>query len=118
MRILFALIMTAFIGLGMSRGEEECHPDVIVVKTLTPNNDGVNDCFYIEFKKAPSNIKLKIFDRWGARMFETVKHNECWDGKLKDRKMPEGVYFWIISFRFSEDSEEFTCNGSFRLSRK
>jgi gliding motility-associated-like protein len=118
MKTLVALIMTAFLNFGMLEGNEGCNPNVIVPLSLTPNNDGIEDCFYIEFKQPPSNTKLKIFDRWGARMFETVKPNECWDGKLKDRKMPEGIYYWVISFRFTEEGEEFTCNGNFRLSRK
>ncbi|HYG50597.1 MAG TPA: gliding motility-associated C-terminal domain-containing protein [Flavobacteriales bacterium] len=116
MRIILALIMTVFLNLGMVSGDEECNPHVIVPSSLTPNGDGKNDCFYIEFKQQPSNTRLKIFDRWGTRMFETVKINECWEGKLKERKLPEGVYYWIISFRFTEDGEEFTCNGNFRLS--
>lgn len=41
---------------------------------------------------------LKIFDRWGKKVFETTDFTKGWDGNnLKSKKADAGVYFWIVS---------------------
>ena len=60
---------------------------------FTPNNDGVNDHYFIELENAAS-FEAKIFNRWGNEMISQNKINEKWDGKSASGKMSDdGVYF-------------------------
>ncbi len=65
--------------------------DVENANIFTPNDDLINDCFYLKnfFDCETSNIK--IFNRWGEKMYESDNSNDCWEGK----NAPEGVYFLL-----------------------
>lgn len=78
--------------------------DVEVIVTMctelpnvfTPNNDGINDKLVLLY--VPENAFLKILNRWGDVVFETLTPNqEFWDGTLKNGKLCiEGVYYYLL----------------------
>jgi len=66
--------------------------DVFIPNAFTPNNDGVNDVFFI--KGIENEIwELKIVNRWGKIIYLSGQYDNTWDGK----KHPDGVYFYIFS---------------------
>ena len=66
---------------------------ISIPNIFTPNNDGVNDQFFIESSNALS-FEAIIFNRWGNEMISQNKINEKWDGKSASGKMSDdGVYF-------------------------
>lgn len=75
-----------------------CPPELIGVPNIfTPNHDGINDVLMMELSPSMSEIyTFKIFDRWGALVFETDNHNEGWDGTRKGENLPNGVYIYFI----------------------
>ena len=64
--------------------------------TFTPNGDGVNDIFL----PLPNNITsftLKVFDRWGKKIFETDTFANGWDGNYSNgSKAPIDGYSYIF----------------------
>ncbi|XZF16013.1 gliding motility-associated C-terminal domain-containing protein [Chitinophagaceae bacterium MMS25-I14] len=45
------------------------------------------------------NVQLRefrIFNRWGAKMFETADINQGWDGTLNGQPQPMGVYVYVV----------------------
>jgi gliding motility-associated-like protein len=74
------------------------HP-IYVPNTLTPNGDGINDVF----KAYGINIEgfhMRIFDRWGMKVFESYDIEEVWTGGFHDGDyyVQNDVYNWIIEF--------------------
>lgn len=67
-----------------------------VPNIFTPNNDGFND----EFPgiSTPPPFELKIFNRWGALIFQGSDLH--WNGKLNNKSVPGGVYAYIIKKPF------------------
>lgn len=67
------------------------------VNVFTPNDDGTNDSLDfnlpIEFLDCS---KVYVYDRWGLLMFESSIGTLSWDGKVDGKKVPEGVYYWIV----------------------
>lgn len=63
---------------------------------FTPGGDGFND-FFVPFPyKHVESIDLKIYNRWGALVFETNDPNINWDGQNSEGRMiSDGVYFYI-----------------------
>jgi gliding motility-associated-like protein len=57
---------------------------------ITPNNDGFNDTWIIE--DLPENTKVKIFNRWGDKVFSSDNYLGEWDGG----DLPSGAYYYII----------------------
>ncbi len=93
-------------------------PDIdFSVNVFTPNGDGVNDFFRF---KAPLSTKLKsfkIYASWGALIFETTDINKGWDGKYKDKPMPEGSYYWIFEALDTYTNISYTKTGNINILR-
>ena len=62
---------------------------------FTPNGDGVNECFRILNPQAIETLDLRIYNRWGATVFESKDVNECWDGRSNGTILP-GTYVYLM----------------------
>ena len=84
--------------------------------TFSPDNDGTNDTWEIIGINVYTDCFVKIFDRWGQEVFQSVGYSSGkeWDGTHKGNPLNEGVYFYIIELR---DAEEQVFNGSITLVR-
>ena len=98
----------------IARNEYACTDTAFaVVKTFTggqinlpsafsPNNDGLNDIFYILAGPGVSMVKdFTIFDRWGNKVFESgnLPPNDPrygWDGKYKGAGAAPGTYVYQV----------------------
>lgn len=80
---------------------------------FTPNGDGINDYFDVGFTGEFLNCaNLKIYDRWGDKVFDSNIGRYRWDGiTMKGKLAPVGVYYYIISLGNEE------IKGSVFLSR-
>ena len=86
-------------------------PDV-----FTPNSDGQNDFFYIDFASA-KKIETKIYNRWGELMKSYDLSIRGWDGtNTKNNEAPEGVYYYIIH-AIDFYNKPHTWNGTVTLIR-
>lgn len=89
-----------------SYSNEAClvpEPILYVPNAFTPNGDGHNDSFDMEslFVK---NVHVRIYNRWGLKVFESRNLTSSWNGLGPDGKAcPEGVYVLRISGTSFED---------------
>jgi gliding motility-associated-like protein len=88
---------------------------VFVPNIFTPNKDEHNDVF-IPVVRGVSVANLSIFDRWGAKLFQTSKTGEGWDGTYMDEDCKNDVYIWKIVLR-SIHGELKQLNGHVTISR-
>lgn len=67
--------------------------EVIVPNAFTPNGDNINDEFALQgtFIK---NFEMYIYDRWGAKVFESHNIENSWDGEKNGHAVPEGTYMY------------------------
>ena len=63
---------------------------------FTPNFDDVNNEFYIGYVGIKT-LNVKIFSRWGVKIFESDNPDFRWDGTYKGEEVPEGVYVYVIT---------------------
>jgi len=71
---------------------------------ITPNGDGKNDKFVLNYESKYPKCSVTIFNRWGAMIYETkeVPYKDDWDGKpnvgatLGTNVLPAGTYFYMI----------------------
>jgi len=70
-----------------------------IPNVFTPNDDGKNDYFTIEYNQKPENFMLTILNRWGKKVFETQNIDEKWNGELNGRKINEGIYYFEIQYK-------------------
>lgn len=69
---------------------------VEIPTAFSPNGDGVNDFFEIEYHNL-SDFEIEIFDLNGIRVFDTKDPNFKWSGKDETAKrLPEGEYSFVL----------------------
>lgn len=76
-----------------------CLADLYVPNAFSPNGDGNNDIFFA-YGLDVVDFNLKVFDRWGASLFESNDIAIGWDGLFKGKLKSEGVYVWVIEASF------------------
>jgi gliding motility-associated-like protein len=71
-------------------------PMYYLPNAFTPNGDGLNDIFFPTPVGIRSTEYFRVFDRYGAQMFETREWMKGWDGTIKGKKAAFGTYVWMI----------------------
>ena len=64
---------------------------------FTPNGDGKNDVFEIEYQNI-WEFEIRIYNRWGTRVYRSSDLEKPWNGMIKGQEAIEGVYFWEIIY--------------------
>lgn len=79
--------------------------DITVFNALSPNGDGLNDVFFIQYIDAlpeTQQNKVTIFNRWGTVVFETTNYdnsNNVFRGLSNSgAELPSGTYYYTIEF--------------------
>jgi gliding motility-associated-like protein len=78
---------------------------IIPYNVFTPGSDndgdGLNDVFKIT-GEGLTEYNIKIFNRWGERVFESESIDVSWNGQINNSGalVPEGTYFYIINYTF------------------
>lgn len=91
---------------------------------FTPNDDGVNDIFFINSNTFASNSVIRefsIYDRWGNQVFtdEDFTPNDNshgWDGSFNGKQVISGVYAYYVSVELPDGSME-NLVGSVTITR-
>ena len=65
---------------------------------FTPNGDGINDRWLITNGNCISTAKAQVFNRYGSKVFESNDYKNNWDGTYKGKPLPDGTYYYVISF--------------------
>ncbi len=64
--------------------------------TMTPNNDGANDTFYIDNIDTYPDNHLTIYNRWGEKVYETNGYINQWEGTYNGKKLPVATYYYVM----------------------
>jgi gliding motility-associated-like protein len=80
--------------------------DTVVVEVLSPifipngfspNGDGPNDVWEIDFIEYFPECQVEVYNRWGQLLFISVGYQIPWDGKYEDKEVPIGTYYYVIN---------------------
>jgi gliding motility-associated-like protein len=88
-----------------------------IMKTFSPNGDGINDYWHVQdIEKYPDN-ELSIFNRWGKLVYFKKQYDNSWDGKANvnvvgSNELPEGTYYYVLKY-----NEKRTARGSVYLKK-
>lgn len=56
---------------------------------------GVNDEWKVSYKSLV-RFECHIFNKWGKELFHTTDPSKGWDGKVGNKYVPSGVYYYVI----------------------
>lgn len=80
-------------------------------KFFTPNQDGYNDTWAIQFSNNEPNLNVAIFDRYG-KLLKTLNSTNSWNGKFNGNELPSTDYWFVVT---RESGKEY--RGHFTLKR-
>jgi gliding motility-associated-like protein len=68
-----------------------------IPNVFTPNGDGKNDRFEIDAGNPCHFVDVRIYNRWGQKVFEASGNKLAWDGATKKGvNLPAGVYYYVF----------------------
>jgi len=76
--------------------EVSLYPEIVVSSGFTPNNDGKNDKWIIDYIDQFPDNTVEIFNRWGERLFYSKGYQVPWEGQYNGKPLPVGTYYFII----------------------
>ncbi len=77
------------------RPTELACPSILFPNAFSPNGDGINDSFGGLPNVPLQEYVLRVFDRWGQLVFESLDPNHKWDGSKQGEVLPLGVYVYF-----------------------
>lgn len=88
---------------------------VFIPNAFTPDGDGLNDVFYI-YGEEITELNLKVYDRWGALIFESNDKNEGWDGRANGGReiAQQDVYVYKVFIKDFQ-GRQYKYNGHVSL---
>jgi len=95
--------------------KSNCPGRLFIPDAFSPNGDGVND----SFKAIGLNLEtfmMTIYNRWGECVFISNDINRGWDGTFKGLSVPQGIYIYIVTCKFTDQPWEYS-NGTLLLIR-
>jgi len=88
---------------------------LVAPKFFTPNNDGINDYFFVE-TNGKDLFWFDVFTQRGIRVYHSESKNIIWDGIIENssQEAPAGTYYFYIK---SLSGVPTSCKGYFVLLR-
>jgi len=75
---------------------------------MSPNRDGENDVFFISGIEEFPQSELKIFNRWGNIVFQSINYQNDWEGTWNNnQELPDGTYFYQLELNEPNDDRMF-----------
>ncbi|MEM6965221.1 MAG: gliding motility-associated C-terminal domain-containing protein [Bacteroidota bacterium] len=90
--------------------------DLIIYNGFSPNNDGVNEVFYIEGVENYPDNELQIFNRWGNEVYFEQGYLNNWRGTWAGKPLADGTYFYVFSY-VNADGKTVDMSGYVQIHR-
>lgn len=91
--------------------------EMFMPNAFTPNDDGTNE-FYPgnNYSDPGSDYMIRLYNRWGEKVFESETPSVQWDGTYKGEPVPQDVYVFYVKY-IACDEKEHWFRGTFTLMR-
>ena len=85
-------------------------PEIVFPSGFTPNGDGINDVWVIDYIEKFPNIEIEIYNRWGEKLFYSRGYpdDERWDGTFNGEELPVGTYYFLAKLNDGIHDEPIT----------
>jgi len=87
--------------------------ELFVPNVFSPNGDGNNDVLKVKINPTcVTSFNIKIFDRWGEKVFESDDINNSWDGTYKGKPLNSAVFVYHLAISLINSEISLTKKGS------
>lgn len=77
------------------------------MNAFTPNGDGINDRWLITNGSCLTKAKAQVFNRYGAKVFESGDYKNTWEGMYEGKPLPDGTYYYVITYTLLNGRTEY-----------
>lgn len=74
----------------------------VIPNTFTPNGDGINDIWNIQYLSTYTDCTVEIYNRYGNKVYSSIGYAVPWDGRYNGSDLPVGVYYYIINRKHNQ----------------
>jgi gliding motility-associated-like protein len=73
-------------------------PAIRIPNAFTPNGDGRDDTWQIEFIEQYPENTVTVFNRWGNKIFSAENYSRAneWRGDINGQPAPVGTYYYVV----------------------
>jgi gliding motility-associated-like protein len=83
---------------------------LVVPNVFSPNGDGINDTWEVNFSDREPVLDINIYDRWGNKMYTKTPEQGIasvqWDGNMGSSAANPGVYIYSIRYKDKNNREK------------
>ena len=92
----YVVTVTDLSGCLINLGIDVLKTNCTIQKGISPNDDGMNDSFDLSDFDV---LNLKIFNRYGMKMYERNNYIDEWQGQTDDGStLPSATYYYLVLF--------------------
>lgn len=81
-----------------------CPCPVYLPTAFSPNQDGTNDLYQCYPGCELSDLRIRIFNRWGILVFDANSIAAAWDGTYRGRIAESGVYLVHVEYAWRDET--------------
>jgi gliding motility-associated-like protein len=99
---------------------KDCGCNIYVPNVFSPDGDGRNDELemFVGCDYPFQMLRFAVFDRWGNNLYlATEGTNIRWNGTYKGKRVPHGVYAWLMEYEIIRNgtAERFVKSGDISI---
>ncbi len=88
---------------SVSIAYKNCICTILFPNTFTPDGNNRNDLFKAYPDCELFDYRLRIYSRWGEKLFDSRDVNTGWDGWYEGQMVPDGVYVYILDVKMYQN---------------
>lgn len=81
-----------------------CLPDI--PNFISPNGDGINDKWVINYTNCIRRVDVKVFNRNGSLVYESSNYQSDWMGTYKALPLPDATYYYIVKLYGTNNKDQ------------
>ncbi len=84
------------------------YPEITIPNGFSPNGDGKNDVWQIDFIYQFPDCEVEVYNRWGEQLFYSKGYAVPFNGKYKGKDLPVGTYYYVVKLNHPSYPKPFT----------
>lgn len=84
------------------------YPEITIPNGFSPNGDGKNDVWQIDFIYQFPDCEVEVYNRWGEQLFYSKGYSVPFNGKYKGKDLPVGTYYYVVKLNHPSYPQPYT----------
>lgn len=96
---------------------QSCEDCIVFPNAFTPVTGSANNIFRPLLKCPVDEFSIRIYNRWGNKVFQSNNISDGWNGRSDFAWAPQGVYVYVVQYRARGKMQQQQLTGNVTLIR-